>query len=299
MAGSFFQFSAGGWSFLKGYKLWEGKEEESAGSILGIPVENLPFGNQKEDKKGPREDGLYVVSSVRAPRPNPNEVSALRTMQASLWDAENLLPDERRLCCERLNTLWNQADAEEDATTIVKNTAFLDEIYAVLEPMKLKVLPVPIVAMLAANLAPALAREGADTAALLAALKEGLGLSPPQDAFWKPLGTLTKSLIAEEKIWLLVDFVPFFASPEKKARLLLLPPILEQALATVTATVGDMEEADLQLLAVDLTTTDFLLKKDDTDGADFLKWLNALAPFQLRDILEERKKFDGSAGRSA
>ena len=60
MAGSFFQFSAGGWSFLKGYKLWEGKEEESAGSILGIPVENLPFGNQKEDKKGPREDGLYV-----------------------------------------------------------------------------------------------------------------------------------------------------------------------------------------------------------------------------------------------
>jgi hypothetical protein len=156
MAGSFFQFSAGGWSFLKGYKLWEGKEEESAGSILGIPVENLPFGNQKEDKKGPREDGLYVVSSVRAPRPNPNEVSALRTMQASLWDAENLLPDERRLCCERLNTLWNQADAEEDATTIVKSTAFLDEIYAVLEPMKLKVLPVPIVAMLAATLAPAL-----------------------------------------------------------------------------------------------------------------------------------------------
>ena len=51
------------------------------------------------------------------------------------------------------------------------------------------------------------------------------------------VGALTKSLIAEEKIWLLVDFVPFFATPEKKARLLLLPPILEKAVAAVQGVV--------------------------------------------------------------
>lgn len=296
MAGSFFQFSAGGWSQLKGYRLWSAEEE--GGANEGGLLDKLPFGNKDAASAAAGENGLYVVSSVRAELPN-SDAGPLRTMQAGLWETKYLLPDERRLCCERLHAQWKACGADEagqaEAAQIVASAAYLEDIYEALEPMKLKVLPVPIVAMLAANLAPAFADPGADRAALMEALKEGLGLSPPQETFWKPLGALTKDLIAEEKIWLLVDFVPFFATPEKAARLQLVPGILEQAIEAVQGIVTDLEPVDAQLLAADLTITDFLLKADDPDGAPFLTWLNGLAPFQLRDILEERKAFDGSA----
>ena len=99
MAGSFFQFSAGGWSFLKGYKIWE--SEDGAKDEGGL-LDKLPgFGNKDKDGDANKENGLYVVSSVRASPPG-QEAGALRVMQASLWDSKNLLPDERRLCCERL-----------------------------------------------------------------------------------------------------------------------------------------------------------------------------------------------------
>ena len=76
---------------------------------------------------------------------------------------------------------------EAKMATVARSTPFLEEIYEVLEPMKLKVLPLPICAMLAATLAPSFAEEGADGEALKGALKEGLGLSPPQEDFWKPV----------------------------------------------------------------------------------------------------------------
>ena len=64
LAGSFFQFSAGGWSFLKGYKIWE--SEDGAKDEGGL-LDKLPgFGNKDKDGDANKENGLYVVSSVRA-----------------------------------------------------------------------------------------------------------------------------------------------------------------------------------------------------------------------------------------
>jgi len=297
VAGSFFQFTSGGWSQLKGYDLSQssGKTEEKKN-----PLANL-LGKKDEEAAGAEEEkGLFVVSGVKASKPPP-DASPLRTMQAELWEEKALLPDERRLCCERLYQQYQGCPTAEAGAVVLAAVKELAPLYETLSPM-VKVLPVPIRACLAANLAPALAREGADKARMAAALKEGLGLDTPQEAFWKPVGSLTSKLIAEDKIWLLLDFVPFFATPEAEAKLKHFPEVLNATQAAVKATVPDLSESDVQLLAVDLAVTDYLGTATDDAGISprldmngFLPWVKELAPYQLREVLEERKAFSASS----
>ena len=123
---------------------------------------------------------------------------------------------KRRLCVERLYARHTRALEAGDgagAAAALAGVAHLGGLYDILRPME-GALPMAIRASLVANLAPALAAPGADGPALEAALREGLGLDPPRETFWKPLGALTSGLSAEDKIWLLVDLVPCFARPD-------------------------------------------------------------------------------------
>jgi len=208
VAGSFYQFSGGGWSQLKGYDLTTDPASQKVAEEEN-PLQKLL--NRGDDGKKEEATGLFVVSSVKAEAPPP-DASPMRVMQYELWDEPALLPDERRLCTERLYALFQKFGAQKQydmAEASVEAAKELGNLYTVLEPMR-KVLPVPIRALLIANLAPYMAAPKADKDAIVSNLLEGLGLTTPQEAFWKPVGELTKDLAAEDKIWLLVDFVPCF-----------------------------------------------------------------------------------------
>eukprot|EP00613_Pedinella_sp_CCMP2098_P059065 CAMPEP_0171861104 /NCGR_PEP_ID=MMETSP0992-20121227/26882_1 /TAXON_ID=483369 /ORGANISM="non described non described, Strain CCMP2098" /LENGTH=604 /DNA_ID=CAMNT_0012483059 /DNA_START=8 /DNA_END=1820 /DNA_ORIENTATION=+ len=306
VAGTFFQFTSGGWSQLKGYDLSTiskpQEAEEEKNPLVAF------FKGDKEDEKNADDKGLFAVSSVKAAKP-PADASPMRRMQAGLWEEYSLLPDERRLCCERLYAQYQSLKAAGDeagSEACVNGAEELGTLYDILEPMS-KALPVPIRALLASNIAPALASPDSDREAVLAALKEGLGLTPPQDAFWKPLGEMTSELIAEDKIWLLVDFVPLFGKKEegggsstRKQRLAEFPVALKAALECLDARFGEedpVELGDKQLLAVELALTDFLLSPDDGESVEsFTAWLSGgVTPDQLKTMLKERKAFTTSA----
>lgn len=125
VAGSFFQFSSGGWSQLKGYDLSKTSGQEASSN---------PFAKMLAPKS---EKGVFSVSSVKAPKPPP-DASPMRTLQAALWEEERMLPDERRLCCERLNTLHEErlaAGDEEGAEACIRAAAELGNLYDILLPM--------------------------------------------------------------------------------------------------------------------------------------------------------------------
>jgi len=313
VAGSFFQFSAGGWSQLKGYDL-----TPDAGTEAKSGLAKLFNGGDDESSE---KFGIFVVSSSKAAKP-PADATPLRRIAADLWDEDALLPDERRLCAERLNARYNAAVEEQgpdspEAQACLTAAPSLGLVYKCLAPMA-KILPVPIRANLAANLAPAFGLPGADTAALEAALLEGLGLTPPQADFWRPLGALTSKLIAEDKIWLLLDVVPCFGFPgsERHGKLSELVEVLTTTQATLSAVLDPPDESaaaalaedpaapvpakkafpagDLQLLAVELVVTDFLLA-DGFTASEFNDWLRSVPSESLLKVLADRKAFSPSA----
>ena len=85
MAGSFFQFSAGGWSQLKGYDL-----NPDAGAEKKQGLAALLAGGGGDDDVA---TGLFAVSCSKAARP-PADANPLRRMAADLWEEHRLLPDE-------------------------------------------------------------------------------------------------------------------------------------------------------------------------------------------------------------
>lgn len=54
-----------------------------------------------------------------------------------------------------------------------------------------------------------------------ATLREGLGLTPPGDDVWGPLGEATKFLHPEDRVRLLVDFVKAFSGGDEQRQALL------------------------------------------------------------------------------
>jgi hypothetical protein len=68
----------------------------------------------------------------------PVDASALRRMQAELWEEYGLLPDERRLCSERLYAQYQKCFSSGDlkgAEACVGGAKELGGLYQVLEPM--------------------------------------------------------------------------------------------------------------------------------------------------------------------
>lgn len=72
-----------------------------------------------------------------------------------------------------------------------------------------------------AILAEALAPAWTGTEEEKAVLREGLGLTPPGEDFWAPLGEATKFLHPEDRVRLLVDFTKAFKGGEEKRQALL------------------------------------------------------------------------------
>ena len=128
----------------------------------------------------------------------------------------------------------------------------------------------------------------------VAALQEGLGLTTPQPAFWQPMGELTSALSSDDKVWLLADLAPLFASEADSAFLEGAVPVLEKVQARLREAVPEFAlEADddgavaasltpkqlegLQLLSVDLLTVDYLVHGRADLEEPFLEWVTRRA----------------------
>jgi hypothetical protein len=71
VAGSFFQFTAGGWSQLKGYDLSMDPEIQQKPKEDKNPIAAFLQRDEDEKKKAAQDKGLFAVSSVKAAKPPP------------------------------------------------------------------------------------------------------------------------------------------------------------------------------------------------------------------------------------
>jgi len=351
VVGSFFHFSAGapaaivqddgllktevwgaGWRNLKGYDYFDSAEKKSK----KLSFQNLIAGNTDGDaattndaddqkKKAP----LYVVQAQKPDRYAPG-AGPTAALDAELWAAEAMDEDDKRLSATRiLAALKKEADDFEAVDSSVEETLALSsamalrKIYEIVKPMS-RVIATPLLAQLAANLAPRWNLTSKDQPA---ALRQGLGLDAPKDTFWKPLGELTAALTIDDKLWLMADLVPLFNEhtyptttttiaggtttdgnrlPVALAPVVptLLPRTVAHLSKSLTDPKGQVTETDVQLLAVDLIARDYLpdaaLKCRSIDDADdaaesFLAWLTTLAEADLKAALDERRGFRDAA----
>ena len=208
---------------------------------------------------------LFVVQADRA-LDVPSTASAAQQCDAALWAAEKMDEDDKRLCATRLLGMIEEyapGDSAKQASVARAAAKHLPELYETLKPMEV-VIASPLLAQLAANLAPSWG-----AAAQRTALREGLGVAAPRDKFWKPLGNVTANLSIDDKLWLLLDVLPHYLScgddadavPPALAGLLRASGdagwdasgVLPRAIAIVQEKVPDLvEPRETQLVATDL-----------------------------------------------
>jgi len=278
--GSYFQFSAGGWSQLKGYDLTD-EATKNSNRFLNM------------DPLSKKSANLFVVSCVRSPKPGA-EAGPLRQMQAELWETTYMQPDDRRLCAERIHAMYQLADTSEEKDRYFNAIYRLNEIYDILKVMN-KVLPAPIMALFAANLAPNWTNSDAEKEAL----REGLGLTNPREEFWKPLGAATTNLQAEDKIWLLVDIIPYFAPGNEKGKavLMTLPAVMADVAAVLKEKAPDLDDAEVELLSSDLALTEYLFIEEEEERAKFGPWLkDTVTNIDIKAMLKNRQGYKDVLG---
>ncbi|KAJ1456992.1 hypothetical protein M885DRAFT_586993 [Pelagophyceae sp. CCMP2097] len=245
---------------------------------------------------------LFVVQADRAAEQLSGD-GAVAATDAALWAAMHMEEDDKRLCATRILSLVDrEAGAEAKAAAAARN---LPHLYETLQPMS-AVIATPLLAQLAANLAP---RWDAASASQTAALRESLGMDTPRDEFWKPLSERTANLSVDDKLWLLNDVLPFFKKADG------LPYVcgamlnetagacregaLDAALRVVSAKTAATDDRERQLLAVDLVCRDFLpdaasaqsLEAARGKAATFSAWLETLTANDFAEQLSERLDF--------
>lgn len=326
IVGSYFHFSAGapaavfnedsvnqawgaGWRSLRGYDYMNAAEQ----------------GDGLLDKmQGAKTDGtpLFVVQADKPVNVRPGDGPAAH-MDAQLWAARDMEEDDKRLCATRLLSLIDERDLDPitQETVAERAAANLPALYETLAPMG-TVIATPLLAQLAANLAPGW---NADDGDQRKALREGLGLDTPRAEFWQPLGTATAALSVDDKLWLLCDILPLFDSrrfltvpvagaedgyklPLAVSTLLVEEGPLRGALRHVASAMVDAAtEREQQLLAVDLVARDFLpdaVRATDKAALDdandkFLTWVRGLSKFELQSFLDERQNYLDAASEEA
>ena len=332
VVGSFFHFSAGapaaimtengiksevwgaGWRNLKGYDFFNTAEQ----SKKKMNFQNLLAGTAPmtpEEKDDPtKQVPLYVIQADKTVKYDAG-AGPTAAMDAEFWAATSMEEDDKRLVATRILSFLNEIDdpamKEKYALACAKA---LPAIYDIVQPMS-RVIATPLLAQLAANLAP---RWNMLSTQQPLALREGLGLDEPQPTFWKPLGTFTEKLTIDDKLWLLADLVPFFNErkyPRDDDDLLpvaldpfmvkVLPKTLNHIRSTLFPNKNiEFEGPDAQLLAVDIIARDYLpdaaLKCKNVDDANavadnFCAWVTSLTEADLKAALEERRAFRESA----
>jgi len=332
VVGSYFHFSAGapaaamvaddseiaknmwgaGWRGLRGYDYFDAAEDAGKN-----PAAQLAGAATKLTQAG---TPLFVVQADRA-LDVPSTASAAQQCDAALWAAEKMDEDDKRLCATRLLGMIEEyapGDSAKQASVARAAAKHLPELYETLKPMEV-VIASPLLAQLAANLAPSWG-----AAAQRTALREGLGVAAPRDKFWKPLGNVTANLSIDDKLWLLLDVLPHYLScgddadavPPALAGLLRASGdagwdasgVLPRAIAIVQEKVPDLvEPRETQLVATDLACREYLadafgsstLAEAASKGDAFIAWLETQDASSLKEALADRKDYRDKAEADA
>ncbi|CAM9907571.1 unnamed protein product, partial [Laminaria digitata] len=169
-----------------------------------------------------------------------------------------------------------KAETDEEREAVLSLVDPLVSVYDVLGELPAGVLFAPYKAILAEALAPRWT--GAEDQK--AVLREGLGITPPGDDVWGPLGEATKFLHPEDRVRLLVDLVKMFGGTEEERRALL---EIKDVLGPVSDVLKEKRPLwsipDTELLTTDLILTDFI--SDSKEGRDgFVEWLGTVDALQ-------------------
>jgi len=120
--------------------------------------------------------------------------------------------------------------------------------------------------------------------------KIGLGLKTPSPDFWAPVGQLTFSMDAEDKVNLLAHIVPRFGSENSDQNVALETFItgLKPTIAVVKSKCNELSDADATLVASELAASELLVPGRSTKE-EFAAWIGELTDEELMDYAKARK----------
>ncbi|GMI36458.1 hypothetical protein TrCOL_g256 [Triparma columacea] len=278
VAGSFFQFSAGdGWEGLKGFDI--------------SPPKPNNFIQEKLDKT----TSMYVVQATKASLSStidPNDPTSF--FSSSLWLTPVMESRDKMLIAPRLGRAWEKAN-EEGRKHIEGNTEVLVKIYESLVKMDSFAFPFNLQAQLATDLMSDMDFDGNDLQ--ITNLRMGLGLSPPNDSFWGPVGKLTGAMVPEDKVSLLAHIVPRFGKngEEGERRLQDFVSGLEPTCSALRRKCGGMDEGDVQLAATELLAAEVMRVGRGGGKEEFARFVTAMSKEDVEGVLERRKGYKREA----
>ena len=128
-------------------------------------------------------------------------------------------------------------------------------------------------------------------------LRMGLGLSPPNDSFWGPVGKLTGAMVPEDKVSLLAHIVPRFGKngEEGERRLRDFVSGLEPTCSALRRKCGGMDEGDVQLAATELLAAEVMRVGRGGGKEEFARFVTAMSKEDVEGVLERRKGYKREA----
>ena len=269
IAGAYYHYAGGeGYQEIAGYDLAAGSEG----------------GEMVFDKEPISTDGqaVYCVQATKMLLP-PVEETFNYTM-AALAGAPNMDMEDCRFVACRIQGAFTNATSAAEKSAVIDNISKLPDIYQILKDVKEIVIPKPIKAMLATFLAYCWTNSEGEKLAL----KMSTGIETPSEEFWKPLGLATASMAPRDKINFLADTVTLFGKPENCEIIATYPSVLAEVVEIMkTKLSSDTEIGDVQLLAADLSCSDYLNGSSSRDR--FIRFLQQAPASFFVEELEKRK----------
>lgn len=300
IVGSYFQFSAGeGFNSIEGFDL------------LSSDGKELVF--EKKSDNNP-----YLVQAFKS-FPTDLVIDSEKFIADLMHGSANMDTEDKKLMALRLNAEWKRVEntfspevTSKEKEIILENwVTKLSSIFEILSQIKEVVMPKPIKVMLGAMLL----NQWTGSAVQKLALRRGVGLSAPDEAFWTSIATSSSNLKPRDKIILLSDLISLFGTPvaedkeEESEETLpemaaLTPLVLQELLNVIKIKFPEMEPGDTELLACELLASDFILplvessKQSPTVSPStvaqqiagrLIRYVNAVDAATLTSILKERK----------
>ena len=234
------------------------------------------------EKKGSEGQSVYCVQAAKVILP-PVEMTYNYTV-AALAGSRHMDKDDIKFVAMRCEGAYINATTPAEKDAVIANVMKFSELYSILKDVKEVVIPKPVKAMLAVFLADKWTGSQEEKGAL----RMSTGLDTPSEEFWKPLGLMTASMAPRDKINFLAETVPLFgggADPEIRANY---PSVLEGCIELIKKKLPDAEIGDVQLIASDLTCTDYLSGTSSRER--FFKYLEQAPPSFFKAELQKRKE---------
>lgn len=285
VAGSFFQFSAGGgWTGLKGFDISpEGAKSVTGGDSI---LDNLT----KKD----RPKNMFVVQASKVAIDEAiDDSDPEKSFSSKMWLIPTLESRDKELVAARLSRVYVTSSAER-RHAISSHIDLLPKIYESLIKMDQFAFPFGLQAQLAVNVVSDPDYNGNDEQ--ITALRMGLGLKKPSEDFWAPVGKLTAKMDAEDKVNLLTYIVPRFGSgnPAQDEALEAFVSGMTPTFEVLRTKCPDFSEADVQLLGTELLAAEVLIPGRST-REEYASWLGSLTSSELEEVLAKRKAFKADA----